>query len=193
MKKYRIIFLVITLCGVSSCKVTETTISSSLLESQNNCLKYNQTYLAEIFDGYQYARGKNNISLKIDSIMASISSASAKEQDTIFIMENCNPPLYSYYAIIWNKDNVFTISGSGFILKRVRNEDSLKLMRLIERWDKEEIMSKSHERPLKHYGEWPESIIASRIVMRRTKCEAVESVFFSDIDWESKDVPVLFE
>ncbi|MCR4815972.1 MAG: hypothetical protein K5842_02155 [Bacteroidales bacterium] len=190
MKKFKLLFLVITLCGVSSCKVSETTISSSLLESQNSCLKYNQTYLAEIFDGYRYARCKNNIGLKMDSIMTSISSG--KELDTIFIIENCNPPLYSYYAIIWNKDNVFTLSRSGSILKRVRNEDSLKLMRLIERWDKEEIMSKSHEQPLKHYGEWPESIIASRIVMRRTKCEEVESIFFSDIDWESRDVPILF-
>ena len=190
MKKIRTTFLVIMLCVVTGCKVSKP-INDLLLESQNNCLEYNQTRLAEIFEAYQIARCNNNISQTIDSIITSISNG--KEQDTIFILENCNPPIYSYYAIIWNKDDVYTLSGSGSIVKRVRNEDNLKLMKLIEKWDKDEIISKSHEQPLKYYGEWIESRIASRIVMRQGKCEAAESIFFTDIDWESTDIPWLIE
>lgn len=190
MKKIRIVFLIIILCGVSGCKVSET-ISLSLSESQNNCLKYNQTALMDIFEAYRIARCNNNISPIIDSIITSISYG--KEKDTIFILECCNPPLYSYYAIIWNNDNVYTLSGSGSIVKKVRSEGNLKLMRIIEKWDKDDIISKSHEQPLKYYGEWIESRIASRIVMRQEKCESAESILFSDIDWESKDVPFLLE
>ena len=190
MKKIRIIILVVTLCGITGCKVNKP-INTLLLESQNNCLKYNQTCLADIFEAYQIARCNNNISQIIDSIVVSVSSG--KERDTIFILESCNPPLYSYHAIIWNKDNVFTLSASGSIIKKVRNEDSVKLMRMLEVWDKEEIMSKSHEQPLKYYGEWIESRIASRIIMRQGKCKATESIFFSAIDWGSTDVPFLLE
>ena len=191
MKKNRIVFLVIILCVLSGCKVSEPTISSSLSEAQNNCLKNNQTTLADIFEGYQFARRNNNISQTIDSIMMSISYG--KEQDTIYIIESCSPPIYSYHAVIWNKDNVFTLSGSGFITKRERNEDDLVLMKMIERWNKEEIISKSHEQPLKYYGEWIRSRIGSRIVIRQAKCEAAESIFFYAIDLKNDDKPVLFE
>jgi hypothetical protein len=190
MKRIRFIVLVITLCGVTGCKVSKP-INALLLESQNNCLEYNQTCLAEIFEAYQIARCNNNISQTIDSIMMSISHE--KEQDTIFILESCNPPIYSYYAIIWNKDGVYTLSGSGHVEKGVRDEDNLKLMKLIEKWDNDEIISKSHEQPLKYYGDWIQSCIASRIVMRQAKYEVAESIFFSDIDWGSTDVPFLIE
>lgn len=190
MEKIKIIFLVIVLCGITGCKVSKP-VNTSLLESQNKCLKYNQTCLADIFEAYQIARCNNNISQTIDSIVVSISSG--KERDTIFVLECCNPPLYSYYAIIWNKDNVFTLSASGSIIKKVRNEDCLKLMKMIEIWDKEEVVSKSHEQPLKYHGAWIESRIASRFIIRQTKCEAAESIFFSDIDWGSTDVPFLLE
>ena len=142
MKKIRIIFLVVTLCGVTGCKVSKP-INALLLESQNVCLIDNQTRLEKMFEAYQYGRRIRNISQPIDSIMTAISSG--KEQDTIFILESCNPPLYSYYAIVWNKDNAFTLYNSESIVKGLGNEDELKLMRLIEKWDKEEIMSKSHD------------------------------------------------
>lgn len=190
MKRIRVIFIVILLLGVSSCKVSETT-GSSLSVSQSSCLKYNQNHLAEVFEAYQIARRNNNINQTIDSITTAISYG--RDWDTIYIIESCNPPLFSYHAIIWNKDNVFTLSGTGSLVKKVRDRDNLKFMRMIEKWDKEEIVSKSHEQPLKYYGEWIQSRIASRIVMRWAKCATVESVFFYDIDWESNDVPILFE
>lgn len=188
MKKIRTVFLVITICCVTGCKVSAP-INALLSKSQKKCLNYNQACLAESFETYQVVRSYYNIGQTIDSIVASVSYG--KERDTIFIVESCGPPVFSYHAIVWNKDNVFILTSSGSVIKQFPGENSLKLMKMIERWDKKEIMSKSHEQPLKYYGEWIESRIASRIVMRQAKCEAVESIFFSDIDWESKDIPYM--
>lgn len=190
MKRIRIVFFIISLCSMSGCQVSKT-ISLSLSESQKNCLKATQNLLVDIFEAYQIARQTNNIGQTIDSIMTSISYG--KEQDTIFIIESCNPPLYSYYAIIWNKDDVYSLTGSGTIVKRVRSEDNIKLMKLVEKWNKNEIISTSHEKPLSYCGEWLNSRIASCIVIRQGKCETSESVFFSDIDWESCNLPLLLE
>lgn len=190
MKKYRVILLVIVLCSISGCKVGET-ISSSLSESQNACLKYNKTVLDDMIGAYQFARSYNNVNHTIDSIITSISRG--KEQDTIFVIEGCNPPSYSYYAIIWNKDNAFTVWSSDNFEKRIFDEEDEMLLRLIERWDKDEIISRSHEKPLIYRGNWFESRIANRIVMSQGKCEAVESMLFSAINFDLSVTPLLIE
>lgn len=189
MKKNRIICIVIMICGLIGCKTSKLP-NTLLCESQNDCLKYNQTCLAKIFKSYQTARCGYNINQAIDSIVASISAE--KERDTIFIIETCNPPVYDYFALIWNKDQVFTVySGGPIIINNDHSGNNFKLMRLIEKWDKEEIMTKNHKQPLKYEGDWVQSKIASRIIMSQAKCESSESIFFTDIDWESKDIPYL--
>lgn len=186
-----IITIIITICAMTGCKVSGT-IGSTLQESQNRCLKQNQIDLMKIFDAYQYARSMYNTNHIIDSIIISISLKN--QRDTIFIIEDCSPPLYSYYAIIWNRNNGFTLYGSGNYEKRIlNNENTSKTMKLIEKWDKSEIISKSHEKPLIYYGEWMQSCIASRIILNNSKVESIESVFYSEIDWENDRDPWLLE
>ena len=190
MKIIRFLFLILTLCCVFSCKISDM-ISSSLSKSQNICLKENQTDLKEIFMAYQFARKNHSINHVMDSIITSLSDG--KEHDTVFVMESCNPPLYSYYAIVWNKDDIYTLFDSESFCKGACGENDLMLMKIIEKWDKKNIISKSHEMPLSYYGEWPVSRIASRIVIRRAKCESVESVFFYEIDTRRNANPVLYD
>ena len=190
MKKIRFVFLVITLCCMSSCEVVGN-INSKLSKSQNKCLEYNQMVLSDTFEAYRIARLNNNVDQTIDSVVTAISSG--KDRDTVFVIETCNPPLFSYYAIIWDKDNVFTLSRSGRLKNDVVNENDIKVMQMIERWDKEEILSKSHEKPFIYYGEWPNTRIASRIMMSETDCVSIESVLFSAIDFDMDVVPTLIE
>ena len=187
-KIIRAILIIITLCSASSCNVNKTS-STLLWESQRRCLKENQTRLEEKFDTYQNIRCKKNLNHIIDSLVTSISSEN--EKDTIYVIESCNPPLYVYYAFIWNKDSAFTLQIYPVLIKKGVPEIDKELLRIIEKWDENEIISKSHEKSLHYQGNWDQTSIASRLIMVNGKCEIVESIYFFQMDLECKDVPVI--
>lgn len=185
-----IILCILVIVGVCGCVSSNSTASVLLSKSQESCFKQEQLRLSKIHEAYNMARNKNNISHKIDSLLVSITGD--KKQDTIYILEDCNPPLYSYNAIIWNKKHAFTLFGSGLLINNILDDD-MALMKLLESWEIGNIMLASHEKPLIYSGEWNESRIVSRIIMNESKCVNVESVIFSAIDMDNKSTPVFFE
>lgn len=174
------------LCG---CSVNRSTCTL-LTKSHKQCLEQEKIHLSNVFDAYRIAKNKNNIGQTIDSVVMSFSNRN--DRDTIYMIEECNPPLYSYNAVIWNSRNAITIFGSGSISSKLEDDDR-RLIGIVEEFDRLRILQKSHEQPLSYSGEWEETRIASRIIMERGKSVHVESILFKAIDVNSNNVPILIE
>lgn len=185
-KKIIISLVLLCLCG---CSVNKSTFSM-LTKSHKQCLNQEKIGLSKAFDAYRIAKNNNNISQTIDSVIMSLTNKNDK--DTIYIVEDCNPPLYSYNAIIWSRGNAVTLFGSGVILGGIGDEDK-ELISIVEKWDRLSILQKSHEQPLSYSGEWVETRIASRIIMGEGKCLRVETICFPAIDMYNASTPTIGE
>lgn len=186
---FRILVIGFVLGSLWGCSVNRSTCSM-LAKSHKQCLEQEKECLYNTFEAYRKAKNKNNIGETIDSVVMSFSNRNGK--DTIYMVEDCNPPLYSYNAVIWNSGKAVTLFGSGVISDKIADEDK-KLIGIVEKWDRLRILQKSHEQPLSHSGEWEETRIASRIIMEGGKCVHVESILFTAIDVNANNVPVVIE
>lgn len=181
-------FCAIVSIGVSGCSTIKST-STKLQQSRNRCLKNDQDRLFRTYKAYGYAYDRNNTSQRIDSI-ANILSNKA-ERDTLFVIEYCNWPLYDYRAYIWNRKSGYSVFDSGGISNTI-NEDS-RLIKLIETWNKSNILSKSHSKPKAYEGEKQRLIMCSRLVMYKGKCIEVETLSLQEIDMDYPKSPVILE
>lgn len=181
---YSIVLL--SLLGCASSRTTQTMLNNS----HKKCYTEETERLSQAFEAYKLARSRNNVSQTMDSIITAFSNKDDK--DTIYILESCNPPLYQYYAMIWNRHNSITLFGSGTTTKQMGSEDQL-LISLIENWDKPKILEASHEKPMSYGSEWEESRIASRIILENGKCLQIETIYFSPIDMKNTNIPVLWD
>ena len=169
---------------------THWAVSSNITRAQKHCLEQGQRELATAYHAYTMARGDNGINNTIDSVFCQISKGNSL--DTIYMVECCNPPLYTYYAVIWNKSHSLTLYRTGIIEDGSVGVDD-RLINLIESWDKDNIYSKSHEKPLAHYGKWRHTNMCSRIIMKEGKCVKAETICINAINMDDTNTPVLFE
>ena len=169
---------------------THWAVSSNITRAQKHCLEQEQRELATAYHAYTMARGDNGINNTIDSVFCQISKGNSL--DTIYMVECCNPPLYTYYAVIWNKSHSLTLYRTGIIEDGSVGVDD-RLFNLIESWDKDNIYSKSHEKPLAHYGKLRRTNMCSRIIMKEGKCIKAETICINAINMDDTNMPILFE
>ena len=150
---FRILVIGLVLGGLLGCSVNRSTCSM-LAKSHKQCLEQEKEELCNRFDAYRIAKNRNNIGETIDSVVVAFSNRNGK--DTIYMVEDCNPPLYSYNAVIWNSGKAVTLFGSGVISDKIVDEDK-KMIEIVEKWDRLRLLQKSHEQPLSHSGEWEET------------------------------------
>lgn len=186
---YNVIFFTFISFVSYSCS-THWTVSSNITRAQKHCLKQEQRQLSTAYDAYYIARSGDGIDNIIDSIFCQISKGNSL--DTIYMIECCNPPLYTYYAVIWNKSHSLTLYRTGIIEDGSVGGDE-RLINLIESWDKDNIYSKSHEKPLAHYGKWRRTNMCSRIIMKEGKCVKAETICINAINMDDTNMPILFE
>lgn len=134
------------------------------------------------FDAYEINHKYGHIQVTIDSLIQIMVN---KSSDTIFMVESCNPPLYSYNAYIWNNTKQYCFGENGLVKEGFVEENRKHLFPLIERWDEREIRSISNSHHLAHGGSEDRYDIATRIIFENQKCIKAESIIYRQIDFNS--------
>lgn len=171
---------------LTGCQST-TKINSLLTMSQEKALSNDQHIMAKAYKAYSCARDKNNIRQIIDTLTAALSFG--KAMDTIYIIEHCNYPFFDYYASIWNRNSGYSIDDTGKIVDTV-NED-IRFIELIETWNKKNILSKSHARPLVYESEKQRLTMCNRLIMNNGSCVECETICISDMDMDCPIIPLI--
>ena len=144
---------------------------------------------------YSLAKQDGVVGKVVDSI---VSTMVLGDCDTLFILENCNPPMYEYqyYAILLNRDNGWMIYGDGTVYNNYepRNESEKGLMELVREFDYSKILRYEHERPLAYHGSESRNRIMTRIIITKGKCVNVQSyIIMNDIRFSRKTSPVIID
>lgn len=155
---------------------------SDLNKSQKSEFYLYQKALTSQFEDYELGRKFNSIEPVLDSLIRVMVGCST---DTIYLVESCNPPLFSYAAIIWNRTVHYSVYSRSSVSTMISNQGYL-LMELIEKWNRQQIIETSKKKPLAYDGVWIQTNFATRMVFQDGKCTKSESIFFNEIDFDAK-------
>lgn len=170
------IFCAFLLMGCNSLHI------ASINKSQRSEFHLYQKSLNSQFEAYECGRRSNSIEPVIDSLIRVMVCGPL---DTVYWVESCNPPLFSYTAILWNHSAQYSIWSRSDVSTMISKQDH-QLMELVMRWNRREIIETSKKKPLAHSGDWIQTNIVTRMIFRHGKCAESESIFFNEIDFDAK-------
>lgn len=197
MKSFRLLQFI--LMGILWIAITVGCSNHSISGVTNRThLMAQEEYINQIkkdIERYSLAKQDGVVGKVVDSI---VSTMVLGDCDTLFILENCNPPMYEYqyYAILLNRDNGWMIYGDGTVYNNYepRNESEKGLMELVREFDYSKILRYEHERPLAYHGSESRNRIMTRIIITKGKCVNVQSyIIMNDIRFSRKTSPVIID
>lgn len=144
---------------------------------------------------YSLAKQDGIVGKVVDSI---VSTMVFRDCDTLFILEDCNPPMYEYqyYAILLYRDKGWTIYWDGTVYNNYepKNESEKGIMEIVREFDYTKILRYEHERPLAYYGSESRNRIMTRIIIANGKCVNVQSyIIMNEIQFYGETSPVIFD
>lgn len=176
--KLKIYVIIITIIGSASLMgCSSHTLESMISSAQKQSI---DDYLQQL-DAYHLEHKYTHAAATRDSLIQVMVN---QPEDTIYIVEYCNPPLYTYFAYIWNSHKQFVFYDNGSVYEQPIFERDKPLIPLIEKWDKRQINIYSNSKPLVHNGYWMESVIATRLIFGNGKCINADAILFREIDFD---------
>ncbi len=165
---------------------------------KNTQLKAQKEFIIQLktdIERYNLAKKDGIIEKAIDSI---VSTMALRETDTLFLIENSNPPMfeYQYYVILLSNDNGWIVYRDGIVYDnyKPRNESEKKLTDLVREFDYKKIRRYEHEKPLAYYGSDARNRIITRIIVKNKKIVDVKSyIIMNDINFFEETGPIIFD
>lgn len=163
----------------------------------NTQVRAQEEYIRQVKEDlkrYELAKQNGVVGKAIDSILH---TTVLSETDTVFLIENCNPPMYQYqyYAFLLINEKEWTIYWDGKVQNNntPRNASETKMKELVRRFNYNEICRLEHERPLAYHGAETRYQIITRFVFRNGHFVNVQSYIMHDIRLEGETSPVIFD
>ncbi len=159
-----------------------------LNKSQKDALLENHKKEIGISQALNLSRTSSAVSQLMDSVITIINQ---KERcDTVFIVDECNPPLFEYHAYIWGRTTVYLLKdGCPTAKVCVDNSFDKRLKSLIEEWNQQLILIYSNSKPFTYYHPWTRNVVASRIVLSKGMPTDISSIVFKSIDFDYLGTP----
>lgn len=179
-KNLQILLSILCTCILIGCN--NTSFISCINKSQEKEFHLYQKNLKLQFRAYELGREFNSIEPVLDSLIQVMVCCPF---DTLYLVENCNPPLFAYTAILWNHTVRYMICNRSVVTTMIPNQDSL-LIDLIDKWNRQKIIETSKKKPLAYFGYWEQMNLVTRIIFQDGKCIDSESIFFREIDFDAK-------
>lgn len=159
-----------------------------LNKSHKAALSENHKKENDISQALNLSRTSLAVSRLMDSVITLINQ---KERcDTIFIVDECNPPLFEYHAYIWGRTTVYLLKD-GYPTTNICVDNSFdkRFKSLIEEWNQQSILIYSNSKPFTHYHPWTKYVVASRIILAKGVPTDISSVVFKSIDFDYRGTP----